>query len=226
MAFDRKLLHEHEELVLDLRPHWWYMFEPVTTLVGAIILGIVVVVTLDGGWVDTSASWASTVLIVGALVWFAVRYVKWISTNFVVTTDRVVFRVGVIAKKGVEIPLERINTVFFSQSIFERLLGAGDVSIESGGETGKETFSDIRKPSAVQNEIYKQMELNNTRMYGGMGGGAGAGAHVAAAAAAAPAAPTPPSIPAQIAELDQLRQSGAISDAEYHAKKDELLKRM
>ena len=72
-----------------------------------------------------------------------------------------------LAKTGIEIPLERINTVFFNQSIFERMLGAGDLAIESGGETGKQTFSDIRRPSLVQNEIYRQMEANNTRMYGG-----------------------------------------------------------
>jgi uncharacterized membrane protein YdbT with pleckstrin-like domain len=211
MAFDRKLL-----LVLDLRPHWWYMAEPASALLAAAVLGVLALAYgPDDGAAETVVNVVSIALIVLALGWFGVRYLKWITTNFVVTSDRVVFRVGVLAKRGVEIPLERINTVFFSQSIFERMLGAGDVSIESGGETGKETFGDIRKPSAVQNEIYKQMELNNTRMYGGMGGGAGAGSHGPAT-----------SIPAQIAELDQLRQQGVISQAEFEAKKDDLLKRM
>lgn len=218
MAFDRKLLHEHEELVLDLRPHWWYMAEPGAALLGAIVVGILVLAYgPDSGTLEKITNYLPIILIVGALGWFGVRYLKWITTNFVVTSDRVVFRVGVLSKRGVEIPLERINTVFFSQTIFERALGAGDVAIESGGETGKETFGDIRKPSAVQNEIYKQMELNNTRMYGGMNGGAGAGAHVQ---------PSATSIPAQIAELDQLRQQGVLSQAEFEAKKAELLKRM
>ena len=43
---------------------------------------------------------------------------------------------------------------------------------------------------------------------------------------AAPAAPTAPSIPQQIAELAQLRDAGALSDAEFEAKKSELLARM
>lgn len=216
MGFDRKLLHEHEELVLDLRPHWWYMAEPAGALLASAVLGVLALAYgPDDGAAQTVVNVVAIALIVGSLAWFGVRYLKWITTNFVVTSDRVVFRVGVLAKRGVEIPLERINTVFFSQSIFERMLGAGDVSIESGGETGKETFGDIRKPSAVQNEIYKQMELNNTRMYGGMGGGAGAGSHGSGT-----------SIPAQIAELDQLRQQGVLSQAEFDAKKDDLLKRM
>jgi Short C-terminal domain/Bacterial PH domain len=116
-----------------------------------------------------------------------------------------------VAKKGIEIPLERVNTVFFNQTVFERMLGAGDLSIESGGETGKQSFSDIRKPSAVQNEIYRQMELNNTRMYGGR--------HEPQPAVAV-------SIPDQIAQLDALRQQGVLSEAEFAQKKAELLKRM
>jgi membrane protein YdbS with pleckstrin-like domain len=210
VGFDRRLLHEREELVLDLRPHWWFMFEPSGLLLSAAVVGLLLVVFVDGwDWVK----YAAVALIVGALAWFGIRYAKWVTTNFVVTSDRVVYRSGVIAKKGIEIPLERVNTVFFSQGIFERMLGAGDLSIESGGETGKQTFSDVRRPSAVQNEIYRQMELNNTRMYGG------------GAPAPAPQ-PAAPSIPDQIAQLDALRQQGALSEAEFAEKKAELLKRM
>ena len=121
------------------------------------------------GWAWDGAKYLAVALIVGSLLWFAYRYARWITTNFVVTSDRLVYRSGLIAKQGIEIPLERVNTVFFNQGVFERMLGAGDLSIESGGETGKQNFRDIRRPSAVQNEIYKQMELNNTRMYGAMG---------------------------------------------------------
>jgi uncharacterized membrane protein YdbT with pleckstrin-like domain len=212
VPFPSKLVNEGEEVVLDLRPHWWFMAEPTAALLGSTILGIFVITRdLEGTW-NTILSYGCIGLIVLSLLWFGVRYAKWITTNFVVTSDRVVFRVGVIAKKGVEIPLERINTVFFNQTIFERLLGAGDVAIESGGETGKETFSDIRKPSLVQNEIYRQMETNNTRMYHGN-------------PAAAPAAPAE-SVADQIDKLDDLRKRGVITDAEFAEKKAELLKRM
>ena len=82
------------------------------------------------------------------------------------TANNVVRRVsreGVIAKKGIEIPLERINTIFFQQGIFERLMGLGDLEIESASKDGAQMFDDIRKPSAVQNEIYRQMEINSNR---------------------------------------------------------------
>ena len=63
-----------------------------------------------------------------------------------------------ISKEGIEIPLDRINTVFFNQSIFERIIGAGDLGIESAGEGGHQEFTDIRRPNLVQNEIYRQVE--------------------------------------------------------------------
>jgi uncharacterized membrane protein YdbT with pleckstrin-like domain len=222
VAFPQKLVNEGEEVILDLRPHWWYMAKSTLALLAAIALGVVVASQLDGdSGVNDGVRWGSVILIVGGLLWFGARYAKWVTTNFVVTSDRVIFRVGVVAKKGMEIPLERINTVFFNQSIFERLIGCGDVAIESGGETGKETFSDIRKPAVVQHEIYRQMEANNTRMYAGR---QGVGATAPAAAPAAVADHL--SVPQQIEKLDELRQRGVLTEAEFAEKKAELLRRM
>jgi uncharacterized membrane protein YdbT with pleckstrin-like domain len=212
VPFPRKLLNEGEETVVDIRPHWWFLAPATAALVAAIVFGVVVLNKSSG---HDSAEWDALkifagVILVVCIVWFAIRYAKWTSTNFVVTTDRVVYRHGVVAKHGIEIPLERVNTVFFNQTIFERMIGAGDLSIESGGETGKETFSDIMRPSIVQNEIYKQMEANENRKFDRIG----------------PAGPQADSIPAQLDKLDELRRRGVISDEEFSAKKAQLLDRM
>src|SRR5206468_1783578 len=101
-----------------------------------------VVVSLD----NTVATDGLLVLALIAVLWFVRRYLTWSTTNFVVTTDRLVYRSGVVAKKGKEIPLERVNDISFRQSVFERMIRAGDLMIESGGERGQETFNDIPKP--------------------------------------------------------------------------------
>ena len=86
-------------------------------LIGAIVLGgLVAVGSVD--WLQIPIG----VLILGCLVWFGLRYSRWITTNFVVTTDRLIYRHGVLAKHGIEIPLDRVNTVFFRQSVFERIV--------------------------------------------------------------------------------------------------------
>src|SRR5215213_3549282 len=94
------------------------------------------------------------------------RVLRWATTHFVLTTERLIFRSGVVAKFGREIPLERINDVTFSQSLFERMIGAGDLLLESAGEHGQSRFSNIRDPEAVQLEIYRQMEANDRRRAG------------------------------------------------------------
>jgi uncharacterized membrane protein YdbT with pleckstrin-like domain len=139
------------------------------------------------------------------------RVLRWLTTHFVLTTERLIFRSGVVAKFGREIPLERINDVTFSQSVFERLIGIGDLVIESAGEHGQSTFSDIRDPEAVQLQIYRQMEANGRRRSGYL-------------TAAVPE--RPPGALTDLERLADLRDRGAVTEEEFQAKKRELLDRL
>jgi uncharacterized membrane protein YdbT with pleckstrin-like domain len=207
VPFSRKLLNDGEEIALDLHPHWEFFIKSTVALVVAVGLGLLL---LAWGWEGLSLAVVGIAVLV-ALVWFGLTYARWATTNFVVTTDRLIYRHGVLAKHGIEIPLERVNPVFFSQSILERILGSGDLVIESAGEMGRQNFSNVRKPSAVQNEIYRQMESNENRKFDRIGTRPSAAG---------------PSVPEQIQQLDALRQQGVLTEAEFQAKKAELLGRM
>ena len=212
MAYPKNLLIQGEEVVLDLRPHWWFLTPRALVSIAAIIVGIVV---LAQGWEGAGASTLNIVLgvaILVALVWFLLRLAKWATTEFVLTNKRVIYRYGVIGKNGKEIPLDKINTVFFDQTVFERMIGCGTVAMESAGESGKDSFSHIRKPSLVQGEIYRQMEADEQKDHEAIGraassGGGGGGLSVAE----------------HLEKLHQLHQGGALSDAEYEAQKAKLL---
>lgn len=208
MAFSRKLLNDDEDVVLDLHPHWVFFVQPVLALAAAVVVGVLV---LRWDASPAAVDFALGVLVLGALLWFAVTYARWATTHFVITTDRLIYRHGVLAKRGIEIPLERVNTVLFSQSILERVFRSGDLVIESAGEQGMQQFSNVRKPSAVQNEIYRQMEANENRKFDRIGARHPAGEE---------------SIPQQIERLDDLRRRGALTDEEFQAKKSDLLRRM
>jgi uncharacterized membrane protein YdbT with pleckstrin-like domain len=207
VAFSKKLLNDGEEIVLALREHWLTFLKPGLVLAGAVIVGLIL---LANGWEGPPLLLAG-LLVLGALGWFAKAYIEWVSTDFVITTDRLIYRHGIVSKHGIEIPLERVNTVFFHQSVFERMAGAGDLVIESAGERGRQEFSNVRRPSAVQNEIYKQMEANENRKFDRM---------------KADPVVQHESIPDQIAKLDQLRQQGVLTQVEFDTKKQELLGRM
>src|SRR4029450_1157947 len=94
------------------------------------------------------------------VVWPLPRIVAWATSHFVVTSDRVIHRAGWFAKRSMEIPLENISDVRFNQTVFERTIGAGDLTLESPGTFGQEKFSDIRNPEHVQKTIYEVNEEN------------------------------------------------------------------
>ncbi len=208
MPFPSENLNSEEKIVLDLRPHWWYFVPQVLALIPVIALGIASLVFGLPQLVQIAAA----VAILAVLVWFLIRYIIWSTTSFVITTDRLINRSGVLTRSGIEIPLERVNTVFFKQTLFERMIGSGDLVIESAGEQGAQMVDNIRKPLNVQNEIYRQMENNENRKFDRVGRNMGG--------------PAPTSIPAQIEKLAELHQQGVLTDHEFQTKKRELLDRM
>jgi uncharacterized membrane protein YdbT with pleckstrin-like domain len=204
MAFPKQLLADHERLVLDLRPHWIALVLPVAATVLLIAAEAIVFVAFD------PPPWLTWVVVLAGLAVFlafpARAFLAWATSHFVVTSDRVIHRSGWLAKSSMEIPLERINDVKFRQSVLERMVGAGDLVIESGGEYGQNRFSDIRAPEEVQKLIYEKAEENQRR-------DAGAGAPV-------PEADDPLD---QLEQLARLRAEGSITEDEFEVHKRRLL---
>ena len=162
MTYPRKLLNRGEHVNLDLHPHWVVFVKP-----GVISVLLLVFVAasqrLNDGWIKTGVT---RVLLIGLLISVgavAVVALKWSRTFFVVTSQRVIFRQGVLSRRGVEIPLDRVNNVNFAQTILERMLGAGDLLIESASEDGQQLFSDIRNPEQVQNLIHEAIQSRTGR---------------------------------------------------------------
>ena len=202
MAFPRKLLNEGEQVILDLIPHWSTLAFPVAVLLA------VLAATIAGETFNRDLGLGLAVVLLAVIAWVALRVVRRQTTNLVLTTDRLIHRVGVVAKRGKEIPLERINDIAYHQSVFERLIGTGDLSIESAGARSRETFGDIPRPAVVQNEIYRQMEACAIRRTDRAAG------------------PRDLTVPEQLEKLDELRQRGIITWAEFDAKKQQMLDRL
>ena len=226
MAFPKKHLYNDESIVLDRYPHWWYLAPRAFLLVLASAAGIFALTynfDADSN-LEKPIQYVAAALVVIALGAFVVRLIGWRATNFVVTTERCIYRSGVLHKTGIEIPLDRINTVFFSQNLFERILHAGDLGIESAGEQSRQNFSDITNPVEVQNTIYRQMEENENRKYDRIGSEA---RQAAAAAVGQPQATAQPTqvitVAEQLEKLADLHQRGVITTEQFEAQKAHLL---
>jgi uncharacterized membrane protein YdbT with pleckstrin-like domain len=204
MPFPRRLLIEGEELVLDRRPHWIALVGPaLVAIVGLIVAAWVSSTTAFDGLV-----WLPWVVyVVVLLVYPLPRLISWLTSNFAVTSDRVIHREGFIAKRSMEIPLEAINDVRFDQGIIDRMLGAGTLVIQSASEQGRQVFDNIRDPEGVQRTIYHEGEKNKERMFQGRG-------------ASVPAAP---SVTTELERLADLRAKGILTEQEFQAQKAKIL---
>lgn len=167
--FPEKHLFDGEEVVVDLKPHWWHFAKSFSAMTVSAVATIWAANWDDSNFAETWGSLLLRVLFACSVIWLGVRWLKWRSTHFVVTTDRVVFRSGVVVKRGIAIPLERVNNINFHQSLWERAIRAGDLEIESAGQDGQQLFFDIRRPDAVQSLIHAQIEENDLRSRGSAG---------------------------------------------------------
>ena len=163
MAFSTKYLNDDEHVILDLHPHWWTFVKPSLAIVVSFVAWIKShgIAGASAGsarkLIETSALWLSLAALLLTVLWLAKVALAWSRTHFVLTNQRVIFRSGVIARTGIEIPLYRVNNINFHQSIFERMIGAGDLLIESGGEDGLQVFDNVRDPEQVQSFIQRAM---------------------------------------------------------------------
>jgi uncharacterized membrane protein YdbT with pleckstrin-like domain len=200
MAWPQDALTDGETIVTSFRPHWKLLFVPFLWGFGVLVVFVGLELRFDG-----LAKFTGLVSL-GLLLWFVVRpLVNWWFTRYVLTTERLITRKGLIAQSGIEIPLERITNVNFSQSIFERLVGAGDLLVESAGETGQSSFVNIPHPDKFQALLYKTREARTIDLSTG-------GPMVA---------PTDPTD--AIRKLAGLRDDGLITEEEYERKRLDIL---
>ena len=200
MAYPRRLLTDDEEVVREFHPHWRVLLLALLWVAVA-----VAAVALAVGWVDGTGQWVLLAVALVAVAFALPPIVSWRFTLYVLTTERIVVRDGVISRGSTEIPLEHINNVLFSQSIIERLLGYGDVLIESAGAQGQSRLTDIPDPEAFQSEVYRVRETRSMHLQG-------TGSSAA-----------PRDAVARLEALADLHDRGVLSDDEFAEKKARLL---
>jgi membrane protein YdbS with pleckstrin-like domain len=160
MAYPDDLLSSGEHVVIHKHPHWKMLLLPVFWL-----LVVVAAATFLAGLVNET-SWATiawialTVVAVALALWLTIApLVRWRTTHFIITSDRVMAREGVFKRTGLDIPLSRINSVRFEHSLLDRVLGCGTLIIESASDEPLE-FDDIPQVEKVHSMLYREVNDN------------------------------------------------------------------
>jgi uncharacterized membrane protein YdbT with pleckstrin-like domain len=207
VKYPEHLLTDGEEILTQFRPHWKVLLPAIGwAMLLAAIAGFAAAALPERWSPNWSFGLSFGIALALWLVISAKALVAWYATNYVLTTERIVVRQGLIARTGTEIPLENITNVLFSQRVIERLLGYGDVLIESAGSQGQSRLADIPDPEAFQSEVYRARELRTLHFRN-----------------AGNSSVTARDAVQQLEALADLRERGHLTDEEFAAKKRHLL---
>ena len=164
MPYPDKLLAEDEEVVRHLHPHWLTLFWPVVwflALVGGVSFGMALVPAGRQQGVVRMAILAVALVLLILLV--LVPVLRWKTTHYVITTHRLLFREGILSRHGRDIGLSRITDVSYRQSLWDRIINSGTLTIESAGESGATVLRQIPDSEGVQQVLNLMVEEDADR---------------------------------------------------------------
>ena len=161
MGFPESVLTKDEQVVLHLHPHWKALFLPVVWFVLA--LAAVIALAIFASWGTILLLIAAGVALVVVLVVTVWPWIKWRTTHYVFTNERVIMRSGVFSRSGRDVPLGRVNDVSFSHSLFERMLGCGTLTIESAGERGQVQLNSLPDVEKTQSVLYELVDADRQK---------------------------------------------------------------
>lgn len=157
MPYPDDLLRGDERVVVHKHPHWKMLVLPVLAFLIIVGLG-----SYAAGWVAGQSwrfyGWIALAVLGGlGVLWLAVTpLLRWRTTHFVLTTRRVLVREGILSRSGIDIPINRINSVQFRHSFIDRILGCGTLIVESASDEPLE-FDDIPQVERVHSLLYYEV---------------------------------------------------------------------
>ena len=161
MGYPNNVLADGEQVVLHRHPHFKRLIGPVLVLlVTTALASFAAAVVSQTGWDSRAQQVVSAVIAVIWLVlvsWLTLRpFFNWLTTHFVITDRRVMYRHGVLTRAGIDIPLARINSVEFRHGLVDRMLRTGTLVIESASQDPLE-FHDIPGVEQVHSLLYHEV---------------------------------------------------------------------
>jgi membrane protein YdbS with pleckstrin-like domain len=159
VAFPEDVLADEEEIVLHLRPHWKAAVAPIVVLllaVAGLIMGWVMLPPTEGGRIGLG-------LVAAIMLYHGGRYgaypwLAWRCTEYVLTGERLLMQWGVVDRQRRDLPLNRVNDHSMTQSLLDRVLGSGTLTLDSIGDQ-RAVMAGVPAAQLVQSTLYELIEL-------------------------------------------------------------------
>jgi hypothetical protein len=125
VSLPRRFLSADEEVLLDSHPHWAFFAGPTVVTLGAAALSVAAMLVWPSAPLVVAGLLAAVVLV--PMLWLVGRLYRWLTTNLVITTERVACRRGLGWRRVVEVRMRRITKVDARRSLRQRIVGTGSL---------------------------------------------------------------------------------------------------
>jgi uncharacterized membrane protein YdbT with pleckstrin-like domain len=225
MSYVDELLATNEEIKYEAHQHPFVFFSRIAfeTIVLAVLLGAVYFVALTNWPSRDILTWSLgliSVLVLGSAVF---DFLRWRNERFLLTDRRVIHLRGVINKSTIDSSLDKINDVQTRQTFFGRMFNYGDLEIQTASEDGSNYLPQIRSPLDFKRAMLNAKADHDRPMAAYQNSPS-----IAAYQNTAPAGQrlTQLQVEEMLLRLNDLRQKNLINDADFEAKKREILSQM
>jgi uncharacterized membrane protein YdbT with pleckstrin-like domain len=148
-----------ENLVLKAHQHWIVIVKSlVIPVVLLVIAGVVDVFVKSGTGIPHFRTIVSLAAIAIAGLWLIVVWIRWQSTSYTLTDQRIKIDTGVFGRSSKTIPIDRIQDATTKQTLFGRMLGYGRVEVDAAGAQGAEVLDHLPNPGAFRDQVFMLSE--------------------------------------------------------------------
>ncbi|MHB8894506.1 MAG: PH domain-containing protein [Candidatus Geothermincolia bacterium] len=230
MKYPDSMLSSDESVIFDVHHHPVVLVKPIAFF--DVFLAAWLAVLFSWGDRPGWFIYAGLFILLALALYLAWKVQVWTHTNLVLTNQRLIYQTGVFARHSREVPLPKINDVSFFKMVLGRLLGMGDLVVETASESGPFAFFSVPAPERLKMQILEQIKETHAGP-----GEVSIQKEVAIAVErhqpTSEILPLPPERPPlyseivdQIERLDGMRERGVLTAEEFQQAKDALLGRL
>jgi uncharacterized membrane protein YdbT with pleckstrin-like domain len=153
-----------ENLVIKAHPHWIVLIKSVWIPIVAVILVVIADFTI---LLDNYNSWNlpprfrtffTLVVVALAGLWLIVVWIRWQSTAYTLTDQRIKIETGVFGRQEKIIPIDRVQDCTTKMSLLGRMLGYGRVEVDAAGAQGAEVLDHLPNPGGFRDQVFMLSE--------------------------------------------------------------------
>jgi uncharacterized membrane protein YdbT with pleckstrin-like domain len=147
-----------ENLILKDHPHWIVVVKSLVVPIILLIVAAVIDITVTNSGIANFQLFVALAAIAIAGLWLIVVWIRWQSTSYTLTDQRIKIETGVFGRQSKMIPIDRVQDCTTKQSLIGRMLGYGRVEVDAAGAQGAEVLDHLPNPGVFRDQVFVQSE--------------------------------------------------------------------